>query len=221
MKNDPDNSLLYRNMIVEENLRLVAHVLKKYRPYTDDQYQAGCMGLIAAVDTFNEDVGVPFPNYACFCIEREIHKMYHRETRLLENVFKDSMIYLDAQTEFQNGDEVDIKETIADILAEADFDKMIQEYDLNTLFETIIIPAVEEIADNTQGQKTKIDMELWKKLELQYILEFAQIYSQKARFNLSQMAKVLDVSVQNIKNRHVRVIELIKKKCIERGYEID
>lgn len=221
MAYDQDNSLLYRNMIVEENLRLVAHVLKKYRPYTDDQYQAGCMGLIVAVDTFKEDTGVPFPNYACFCIEREIHKLYRRDMRLLENVFRDNMIYLDAYTEYQNGDAVDIQETIADVMAEEEFDEMIREHDLETLFNSIIIPSVEDIANRTQGQKTKIDTERWKTLELQYILEFAQIESQKARFNLSQMANMLGVSVQNIRNRHNRVIENMKKKCRERGYDID
>ena len=64
MKTDEYQSLLYRNKVVEYNLRLVAHVLKKYRPYTDDQYQAGCMGLILAVDTFDEERGITFANYA-------------------------------------------------------------------------------------------------------------------------------------------------------------
>ena len=67
---------MVRNKIVELNLRLVPHVLKKYTPYTDDQLQVGYIGLIVAADTYNVDRNVPFASYACFCIERHLQMEY-------------------------------------------------------------------------------------------------------------------------------------------------
>jgi RNA polymerase sigma factor (sigma-70 family) len=221
MKVNPSSRLLYRNEIVEINLRLVAHVLKKYRPYNDDQYQAGCMGLIVAVDTYKEEKGVPFPNYACFCIEREIHKMHRDGNKLIENILKDSLIYLDEKTTITNGDEMCIGELIADPLADEGFMKVLQDNNLENFFEKVIIDSIETIAGNTKGLNTKIDLTQWKSLEIRYILELAQVESQKARLNLSKMAKILDMSTQNIRNRHERVIDCIKKRCNELGYTVE
>lgn len=218
---DPDNKLWYRNSIVEINLRLVAHVLKKYKPYTDDQYQAGCMGLIIAVDNFNDAIGVPFHNFACFCIEREIHKQHRVQKTFIENIFAENMVYLDSSTMLKNGDEVDYNDIIPDTLSEEDFNNVLDEYDLSNLFSQFIVPCVEMIAGKTKGQETKVDINEWKNLELRYILELANIESQKVRFNLSQMAKSLGLSVQNVRNRHARVIETVKVMLKESGYNVD
>lgn len=221
MKTDKYQSLLYRNKIVEYNLRLVAHVLKKYRPYTDDQYQAGCMGLILAVDTFDEERGIPFANYACFCIEREIHKQHRYQSTLIENILAHNLIYLQAEVTLGNGDVVTQADIIADEMSEEELNRVLDENDLRAFFEDIVICSINEIANNTKGQTTKLNLDQWKDLEIRYILELAQVESQKIRFNFSQMAKALGISVQNTRNRHLRVIELIKRKCRERGYKID
>lgn len=218
---NPENRLWYRNMIVECNLRLVAHVLKKYRPYTDDQYQAGCMGLIVAVDTFNKNREVPFASYACFCIEREIHKMYRAQKNFIENILADQMIFLDDTTYLNNGDEVNMEEIIPDTYAEEAFSQVLEENDLSALFVKIIIPSVENVANNTKGQEVKVDLSEWKTLELRYILELAEVESQKARLNLSQIAKALGLSVQNTRNKHKRVIEAVKNTLKENGYELN
>ena len=75
---------LVRNQIVELNLRLVPHVLKKYKPYTDDQMQIGYIGLIVAADTYNVDRNVPFASYACFCIERHLQMEYKKKMEMFE-----------------------------------------------------------------------------------------------------------------------------------------
>ena len=64
-----------RNRLIEHNLRLVAHIVKKY--YTaaneqDDLVSIGTIGLIKAVDTFNADKGIRLSSYAARCIENEI-----------------------------------------------------------------------------------------------------------------------------------------------------
>jgi RNA polymerase sporulation-specific sigma factor len=72
-----------RNRLVEHNLRLVAHIIKKY--YTascdqDDLITIGTIGLIKGVSSFNAGKGVRLATYASRCIENEI-LMYFRRLR--------------------------------------------------------------------------------------------------------------------------------------------
>ncbi len=64
-----------RNLLVEHNLRLVAHIIKKYYTQTDDQedlISIGTIGLIKAVNTFRPDKGIRLATYASRCIENAI-----------------------------------------------------------------------------------------------------------------------------------------------------
>jgi RNA polymerase sigma factor (sigma-70 family) len=215
---DPERRQIYRNQIVELNLRLVNHILKKYKPYTEDQYQVGCIGLVLAVDTFKEDKGVPFANYACFCIERELHKLNRYQNTLIEFTESDRFLCLDAKCITKSGEEFKVSERIADIRASEDFEQLLGEYDLVNLFDEVIKPAINHVGAHNKSQKLKIDIEVWKELELRYLLEISQ-GSQKMRFNLSQMAKYLKTSVQNVRTRHLRVIQYIKKTCKREGFK--
>ena len=71
-----------RNLLVEHNLRLVSHILKKYYTQSADQedlISIGTIGLIKAVNTFRPDKGIKLATYASRCIENEI-LMYLRKT---------------------------------------------------------------------------------------------------------------------------------------------
>jgi RNA polymerase sporulation-specific sigma factor len=64
-----------KDMLVEHNLRLVAHVSKKYQGTGLDQedlIDIGTIGLIKAVNTFNHKKGTQLATYAARCIENEI-----------------------------------------------------------------------------------------------------------------------------------------------------
>lgn len=72
-----------RDLLIEHNLRLVAHVVKKYyasREDQDDLVSIGTIGLIKAVSTFKSDKNTRLATYACRCIENEI-LMYFRSLR--------------------------------------------------------------------------------------------------------------------------------------------
>ena len=74
-----------RNILIERNLRLVAHVCKKYNiPNIDneDLISIGTIGLIKGINTFNLDKGVRLATYAARCIDNEI-LMYLRSTKKL------------------------------------------------------------------------------------------------------------------------------------------
>ena len=64
-----------RNKLVEHNLRLVAHIIKKYygvQTEQDDLVSIGTIGLIKAIDTFKPDKNIRLSSYASRCIENEI-----------------------------------------------------------------------------------------------------------------------------------------------------
>lgn len=64
-----------RNKLIEHNLRLVAHIVKKYylsATEQDDLVSIGTIGLIKAVDTFNAEKGIRLSSYAARCIENSI-----------------------------------------------------------------------------------------------------------------------------------------------------
>lgn len=75
-----------RNKLIEHNLRLVAHIIKKY--YTangdqDDLISIGTIGLIKGISTFKADKNVRLATYASRCIENEI-LMYFRAQKKLQ-----------------------------------------------------------------------------------------------------------------------------------------
>lgn len=62
-----------RNRLIEHNLRLVAHIVKKYSGCTDEQddlISIGTIGLIKAVSSFDYSKGAKFATYASRCIEK-------------------------------------------------------------------------------------------------------------------------------------------------------
>jgi RNA polymerase sporulation-specific sigma factor len=66
-----------RNILIEHNLRLVAHIIKKFDVTgedPDDLISIGTIGLIKAINTFNQNKGTKLATYAARCIENEISK---------------------------------------------------------------------------------------------------------------------------------------------------
>lgn len=72
-----------RNTLVEHNLRLVSHVMKKYYAQADDMddlLSIGTVGLIKGVDSYRADKGVKLSTYCSRCVENEV-LMYFRSRR--------------------------------------------------------------------------------------------------------------------------------------------
>lgn len=206
---DPNDVIQIRNQIVQLNLPLVTTVLKKYKPYNEDQFQIGCLGLIKAVDTYEIIREVPFANYACFVIERELHIDYNKRMESFEEQNKDKCVYLDASAEFDNGDEVTNESLIADTEAERYMEQFIEDNALQHLCDDVIKPSIKDISDKGRKMKAKIDFDVWEQLEFRYIMSIIFEESQKKRFNLTQMAKECNISLPNMRNRHVRVMDNI------------
>lgn len=124
-----------RNMLIEHNMRLVAHVVKKYQcpDYeTEDLLSVGTIGLIKAVNTFNADKGSKLATYAARCVENEIlmllraGKKYTRDVSLYEPIGVDK----DGETvSLMDVIEMENPETIDGLILDQDIREMYRAFD--------------------------------------------------------------------------------------------
>ena len=78
-----------RNVLIERNLRLVAHIMKKYYAQTDDQedlISIGTIGLIKGIGTFDPDKGARLATYAARCVENEILMHFRSQKKSAQDV---------------------------------------------------------------------------------------------------------------------------------------
>lgn len=93
----PDQAKRAKDILIERNMRLVAHIAKKYQNADEDMedlISIGCIGLIKAVDTFDDRKG-RLATYACRCIDNELLMLLRgkrktsREVSLFEPIGQD------------------------------------------------------------------------------------------------------------------------------------
>lgn len=109
-----------RDKLIEHNLRLVAHIVKKYnfRNETQDLISIGTIGLIKGIDTFNIDKGKKLTTYISRCIENEIlmylrnNKNYFNVISLDANISNDNNQSSSLIDTLSNQEEIDIPATI-------------------------------------------------------------------------------------------------------------
>lgn len=84
-----EGDLEARNKLVEHNLRLVAHIVKKYNTLerdSEDLISIGTIGLIKAVDTYDISKGNKLVTYASRCIENELLMLFRKEKKCSREV---------------------------------------------------------------------------------------------------------------------------------------
>ena len=87
-----------RNILIEKNLRLVAHIVKKYSVSDmdmEDIMSIGTIGLIKAIDTFEMDKNIRLATYASRCIENELLMMFRNGKKLAKEVYMNEAIHID------------------------------------------------------------------------------------------------------------------------------
>ncbi|MDE5604307.1 MAG: RNA polymerase sporulation sigma factor SigK [Eubacterium sp.] len=101
-----------RALLIERNLRLVSHIVKKYYSKTndtDDLISIGTIGLIKAIDSFNPDKGIRLATYASRCIENEILMHFRNIRKNATDVYLNDSLEMD-----KDGNPLTIQETISD-----------------------------------------------------------------------------------------------------------
>ena len=99
-----------REILIEHNLRLVAHIVKKYSDNidnADDLISIGTIGLIKGIDSFSKKNGAKLTTYCARCIENEILMHFRNDKKNNKNISLDESIGFDKE-----GNEI----SIADIL---------------------------------------------------------------------------------------------------------
>ncbi len=124
-----------RGVLIERNMRLVAHVAKKYQNTdydTEDLLSVGTIGLIKAVDSFRMDRGIRLGTYAAKCVENEIlmllraSKRFNREVSLYEPIGVDKdgeSVSLVDVIEMEN------REVLEDLILDQEIQELYQAYE--------------------------------------------------------------------------------------------
>lgn len=89
LNNYKNGDLKAKNKIIEHNLRLVAHIVKKYSSdieEQDDLISIGTIGLIKGVNTFDESKGIKLATYASKCIENEILMYFRSKKKISQDI---------------------------------------------------------------------------------------------------------------------------------------
>ena len=110
-----------RNKLIEHNLRLVAHIVKKYYAVgsnQDDLISIGTIGLIKAVSTFKSDKNIRLATYAARCIENEILMFFRNQKKYSQDVYISDPI--DTDKEGNALTLIDVIATQTDIVEELD-----------------------------------------------------------------------------------------------------
>lgn len=176
-----------RNKLVEHNLRLVAHIIKKYygtQSEQDDLVSIGTIGLIKAINTYKPDKNIRLSSYASRCIENEI-LMHFRNAK-------------------KSAQDISLNETI-------DTDK-----DGNPLTLLDIMSVDDNILDNLDlklnsqklGQfiNEELDERERKIIILRYGLNGKEPMTQK------KVAKLLDISRSYVSRIETKALKLLRKR---------
>lgn len=112
LKQYEEGSIEAKNILIERNLRLVAHIVKKYTNYqkdSEDLISIGTIGLIKAITTFKNDKGIKLATYAARCIENEILMYIRASKKHSKDVYLQDTVGID-----KDGNEVTLEDKVAD-----------------------------------------------------------------------------------------------------------
>ncbi|MBR3952057.1 MAG: RNA polymerase sporulation sigma factor SigK [Oscillospiraceae bacterium] len=155
-----------KNKLIEHNLRLVAHIIKKYYSNSseqDDLISIGTIGLIKAVSTFNYEKGTRFATYAARCIENEILMYFRGKKKYAQDVSLSETIDCD-----KDGNALSIMDVMADerSVTEDIEDKLCAE-NLYKIIDSELLPREKEIIYmryGLKGQRAYTQREISQKL---------------------------------------------------------
>jgi RNA polymerase sporulation-specific sigma factor len=141
-----------RNKLIEHNLRLVAHIVKKYdhrKEDVDDLISIGTIGLIKGVDTYSKKHGTRITTYCARCIENEILMYFRSDKKNNKNISINDSIGYDKEgneitfldilktpkpdfvADIQNKDNIILLKEYFKILSKREKDIIIKRYGLN------------------------------------------------------------------------------------------
>ena len=149
---EKDSNRDSRNKLIEHNLRLVAHIVKKYDSNlvsSDDLISIGTIGLIKGVDSFSSDKGIKLTTYCARCIENEILMFFRSNNKYSRDVSMNEAIGYDKEgnkitiidvlktpnidflDEISKADDIKLVSKYLDVLTDRERSIIIDRYGLN------------------------------------------------------------------------------------------
>lgn len=183
-----------RNVLIERNLRLVAHIVKKYTSTisdSDDLISIGTIGLIKAIATFNHDKGTRLATYAARCIENEILMQIRSNKKIQSEVSLQDPIGVD-----RDGNEI----SLIDVLG-SDAESVVEEVELK-----IQVKHLYNKMKNVLKHREKIV------LELRYGLLNGASKTQR------EIAKMLGISRSYVSRIEKKAIKKLSKELEPEGF---
>ena len=176
-----------RNELIEHNLRLVSHILKKYYSNYDEQedlISIGTIGLIKAIDSFDIDKGIRLATYAARCVENEILMHYRSRKKDAANISVSEPIDTDSE-----GNPL----TLIDIISVDD--TICDDIDLKN--------KSRQLYDYIEAMESERDKQI-------IILRYG-LYNQK-EMTQNEIAKALGISRSYVSRIEKRIIEELRDK---------
>ena len=171
-----DGDVEAKRVLVERNLRLVAHIVKKYSSNyqnskeMDDLISIGTIGLIKAIDSFDTNKGIRLATYAAKCIDNEILMFFRNTKKTKGEVFLQDPIGVDKE-----GNEIcliDILSSDSDSVLEA-VENSLQVKELYKKMSDVLSPMEKEIIQMRYGL---LDGDIKTQREIAGILGISRSY---------------------------------------------
>jgi len=182
-----------KKALIEHNLRLVAHIVKKFdnsKEETEDLISIGSIGLIKAIETYDPAKKVKLATYASRCIENEILMHLRQNKKTKREVLLHEPIGADKE-----GNEI----TLIDILG-TDFDVVPDEVEFSLAEEKLY----QKLGDLTEREK--------KVIEMRYGLNNTKKLTQR------EIANQLDISRSYVSRIEKKALEKLHKLFLLEGY---
>ena len=179
-----------RNVLIEHNLRLVAHIVKKYYAAgadQDDLISIGTIGLIKAVTTFKADKGIRLATYAARCIENEILMHFRNLKKTSQDVFISDPIDTD-----KDGNAL----TLIDIIADKS-------------------DIVEELDRKLKTEKLRVILPVYLEKREKQIIELRYGLGGKSELTQREIAKKLGISRSYVSRIEKSALQKLRRKMEE------
>ena len=186
-----------KNILISHNLRLVAHIVKKYSNSSkdaDDLISVGAIGLIKAINSYSSEKGAQLSTYAARCIENEILMLFRANKKHQTNISLEETIGTE-----KDGNDILLSDVICDT-----------EYDLMQMVENSIL--TENLLKLIR--ETLTDRE-YKILCMRYGIGGQVAYTQR------EVAKKLGISRSYISRLEKKALQTIRGKVSEKSAQFD
>ena len=180
-----------KDVLIHHNLRLVAHIVKKYSgtEEADDLISSGSLGLIKAINTYQLGHGTQFSTYAARCIENEILMLMRANKKHMVVDSLDEPVGMD-----KDGSDIALLETIPD-----ENDKLLNDANNSFLMEQI-----------NQVMKENLNEREYYVIMNRYGLNNKPAYTQR------EVADMLNISRSYISRIEKKALQILKEKIEEK-----